>query len=88
MKKAVILILFLGCAAAVVWRFYPELLWPLVEHTPLKERLSASTPVYQWRDADGNWQVTDEPPAEGVPYEVRQYKLDANVLPPFREEDN
>jgi hypothetical protein len=81
MKKALVLIALLAAVAAVLWRFFPEAVWPLVEHTPLKKHLSTSRPVYQWRDAEGAWQVTDEPPADGIPYEVRQYHLDANILP-------
>lgn len=83
MKTAAIVIVLTLAAAAGVWRFYPELVRPLVEQTPLKGALSTSTPVYQWRDAQGNWQVTDQPPPEGTPYQVKQYSLDANILPPF-----
>jgi hypothetical protein len=83
MKTVAVLIVLVIAAAAAMWRFYPELFWPLVEGTPLKSPLSTSTPVYQWRDAQGRWQVTDEPPPEGTPYEVKQYSLDANIMPPF-----
>jgi hypothetical protein len=85
-KKILVLIVLLALASVVLWRFFPELVWPLVEHTPLKRPLSSSTPVYQWRDAQGNWQVTDEPPPEGVPYEIKQYQLDANIISPKRPE--
>lgn len=87
MKNILLAIAALLIALILVWRFYPELLWPLVEQTSLKRPLSASTPVYQWRDADGNLQVTDRPPPEGTDYEVKQYALDANILPP-RESGN
>ena len=83
MKMVALLIVLVVAAAALAWHFYPELVRPLVEQTPLKGPLSTSTPVYQWRDAQGNWQVTDEPPPEGTPYEVKRYSLDANILPPF-----
>ena len=87
MKRFLVALLLLCAAAAVVWRFFPELAWPLVEHTPLKKPLSASTPVYQWQDERGNWQVTGEPPPDGVPYEEKQYSLDANIMPPFQRDD-
>jgi len=81
MRRVLVPIALLAAVVAVLWRFYPEVVRPLVEHTPLKKHLSTSRPVYQWRDAQGSWQVTDEPPPEGIPYEVKQYTLDANILP-------
>lgn len=39
------------------------------------------TTVYKWRDEQGNWQITDEPPAGGVDYERLQYASDTNVMP-------
>jgi len=37
--------------------------------------------VYKWRDADGAWRITDEPPPRGVEYERLEYRSDTNVLP-------
>lgn len=85
MKRALVSFALLMVVTAVLWRFYPEVLEPLVERTPLKRHLSSSRPVYQWRDARGNWQVTDEPPPEGTPHEIKQYALDANILPSSRD---
>jgi hypothetical protein len=82
MKKLLVLVALILAIAAVLWRLYPELIWPLVEQTPLKAPLSTSKPIYQWRDAQGVLQVTDEPPPAGTPYEVKQYSLDANILRP------
>lgn len=59
-------------AGVALWSFYPGLQAPPE---------SSSAPLYQWRDAQGQWQVTSTPPPEGLPYEVKQYRLDANVLP-------
>ena len=61
MKKVLVLIVLLAMSIFVLWRFYPEALWSVVKHTPLKKRASASTPVYQWRDQEGNWQITWQP---------------------------
>ncbi|MBL8246477.1 MAG: DUF4124 domain-containing protein [Rhodanobacteraceae bacterium] len=36
--------------------------------------------LYKWRDDRGNWQVSDQPPAEG-PYETVRVDPDTNVLP-------
>jgi hypothetical protein len=37
--------------------------------------------LYKWRDASGNWQITDQLPPEGVDYEKLEYREDVNVLP-------
>jgi hypothetical protein len=37
--------------------------------------------LYKWRDASGNWQITDQLPAEGIDYEKLEYRDDVNVLP-------
>jgi len=82
MKMLFLAFIVLLVAGAAVFYFYPERVGPLLEGTPLEELVATSKPVYQWRDEQGQWQVTDEPPRRGIPYEVKQYVLDANVLPP------
>lgn len=42
---------------------------------------SPSSRVYKWRDTSGRWQLTDRPPARGVPYQVLEYNHDANLMP-------
>ena len=37
--------------------------------------------LYKWRDARGNWQITDQLPPEGIEYEKLEYREDVNVLP-------
>jgi Domain of unknown function (DUF4124) len=37
--------------------------------------------LFKWRDARGNWQITDQLPPEGVDYEKLEYREDVNVLP-------
>ena len=37
--------------------------------------------LYKWRDAQGQWQITDQLPAAGTPYETLEYRHDLNVLP-------
>jgi hypothetical protein len=37
--------------------------------------------LFKWRDASGNWQITDQLPPEGVDYEKLEYSEDVNVLP-------
>jgi hypothetical protein len=48
--------------------------------------LSGITPkktasLFKWRDAGGNWQITDQPPPDGIDYEKLEYREDVNVLP-------
>lgn len=43
-----------------------------------------TTTVYKWRDAAGNWQITDQPPTDGTSYETLEYHRDANVMPADR----
>jgi hypothetical protein len=81
MKRALLLTALLCALVAVLWQRYPDLLRPLVSGSPAEDLLSRSKPVYQWRDASGAWQVTDRPPPEGNPFEVKRYDLDANILP-------
>jgi hypothetical protein len=40
-----------------------------------------TTYVYKWRNAKGEWQLTDQPPPAGVEYERLDYREDLNVLP-------
>ncbi len=39
------------------------------------------TRVYKWQNNKGIWQITDDPPREGVAYEILDYREDVNVLP-------
>jgi len=39
-----------------------------------------TAPLYRWRDGQGQWQITDQPP-QGRPYETVTYQRDANVIP-------
>ena len=43
-----------------------------------------TTTVYKWRDAAGNWQISDQPPGNGTEYETLEYHRDANVMPADR----
>jgi hypothetical protein len=75
--KRLLLFIFLAAAvAAGVARFYPDLL----KDTPVERFINRSSPVYQWQDAQGNWLVSDRPPPGDLPYEVKRFPLDANVM--------
>ena len=65
--------------ATVFWYFNPQ-----GRPSWVSERLptaaSATTRLYRWKDANGQWMVTDQAPTEGD-YEVVEYRHDANALP-------
>jgi hypothetical protein len=44
-------------------------------------RAPAPTVVYRWRGPQGVWQITDQPPAPGVPHETLRYHHATNALP-------
>ena len=65
----------------------PELARDLLRGTPL-ERSAGKTTVYKWKDSEGSWQITDRPPADGIEYQVLEYRSDTNIMPLVpRDED-
>ncbi len=36
--------------------------------------------IYEWKDAEGNLQFSNTPPAEGIEYTVREYDPNTNVI--------
>ena len=73
------LLLLLG-GVAYYFTLYPERMPAWAAKTTLGRELQ-TTRVYRWQDAAGVWHVTDQPPANGTPYEVQEYARDTNVLP-------
>lgn len=41
---------------------------------------SSPNSIYEWKDAEGNLQFSNTPPAEGVEYTVREYDPNTNVI--------
>ena len=39
------------------------------------------TTVYRWKDKQGQWQITNTPPPQGIDYEIVEYRKDTNVIP-------
>ncbi|MDH5435636.1 MAG: DUF4124 domain-containing protein [Gammaproteobacteria bacterium] len=60
---------------------HPDLLTKAKELPQQTGLIESSTEVYKWQDTDGNWQISDKPPANGIPYEKLKYDHDANVMP-------
>ena len=76
-----LLILVLGAVGAGVYLYlHPDKAGEWLQGTPLAPEPEI-TRVYQWRDAQGNWRITDEPPPAGIDYELKEYRADVNVLP-------
>jgi hypothetical protein len=67
-------------AAAFYYHVYPERLPDWAARTGLGQQMQ-TTRVYQWRNANGEWQVSDRPPPDGVEFTVQSYRSDDNVLP-------
>lgn len=87
------LILALVAVAAGGYYVYrnPTLVSPYVEGTPLESTVRetlGTTRVYKWRDANGVWQISDEPPPEGTEFEKLEYVNDANVVPSVPKKTN
>ncbi len=81
MKKVVVVIVVLVVIAGVYVYQTPALRsyfsdLPAAVGVPKK-----STSVYKWKNPEGVWQYTQEPPPEGVEYEVIEVTHDTNVLP-------
>ena len=80
---AVIVLVVVAAGVYYVYR-NPTVVSSLVEGTPLESAVRetlGTTRVYKWRDADGVWQISDEPPPQGTKFEKLEYVNDANVVP-------
>ena len=80
-----LLLLLLAALAVWAWRAYApddlDLPKAVSEQLPAALTPRAANPtLYKWKDAQGRWNVTDQPP-EGRPYEAVQIDPDTNVLP-------
>ncbi len=93
MKVLLLIVLILAAAAAYIY-LNPEDIRPWMQGTPVEkilqgtplEQAPAETTLYKWRDAAGQWQVSDKPPEGGVKYEVLRYRSDVNVVPSISTE--
>ena len=82
MKKY--LIILAAILTAVIWYIYhdPELSYKVKKEVKqLIPQQEKTTTVYKWRDAKGNWQITDHPPPTGIHFETLEYQSNTNVMP-------
>lgn len=84
--KVIFLIIVLAAAVGAWLYFNPDVQQELLKETPLATE-PTTTQLYKWRDANGQWQVSDKPPTGNVEYEVMQYRSDTNVVPGLTEEE-
>ena len=80
---AVTIALLLGAGAAYLWYFERDLASRWLQKADI---VSGVTTAYKWRDAAGNWQITDQPPRQGIAYETIRVRSDVNILPALKEE--
>jgi hypothetical protein len=77
----------LAGAGATLIHFFPDVAESWLGQTPLKPLLGETKPLYLWRDRQGQWQATDKPPPQGIPYEVKRYPIDANIMPSAQRQE-
>ncbi len=75
----VLLALALAAVGFAWWRFFPDSL-PTTVRQVTPPSPTSSPVLYKWRDAKGNLNYTDTPPADR-PFEKVQIDPNTNVLP-------
>lgn len=80
LKLVVAVLVIAALAAGYLFLVDRELGRELLGDTPLAPGPSVTT-AYKWRDADGNWQLSDRPPPPGTAYETLEADPNANIVP-------
>lgn len=82
MKTLLYLLLLVLLGLGLYAWYHPDFLRQM-EQTG--RELTGTTPTtttfYKWRNAAGEWQLSDRPPPAGVDYETVEVRSDQNVLP-------
>lgn len=80
MRKAIaIAVVLLGAAGWAWWRYAPDTLPGFVADRVVRSP-EANPPLYKWRDAQGQWHITDQPPTDR-PFEEVRVDPRLNVVP-------
>lgn len=79
--RLVWLLLSVTLAAAATLYVFPDTARQLWRQLPASRFTHTTDRLYQWKNARGEWQVTDTPPPADTPYERQDYRDDVNVLP-------
>jgi hypothetical protein len=80
MNKLLLLLVLVALAVGGYFFINPDRTQDLLEGTPLESENGAIR-VYKWQDSQGRWQVTDEPPPQGIAYELKEYSPEVIPLP-------
>lgn len=83
---ALLLVVLLAAGAGYLWYFDRERANRWLQRAPVISGPSVTT-AYKWRDGAGNWQITDRPPAQGIPYETIEVRSDVNIVPAFKQSE-
>jgi hypothetical protein len=83
MWKKIIIFLVIIATSVVALAYYN----PSFKHWLLQSsgKLQDKSIVYKWQDANGQWQVSNQPPPAGTPFTKQEYLHDSNVLPSITE---
>jgi hypothetical protein len=85
LKAILVLGVVAGVGGGYIYVFEPQLARQLLAATPFSSLAPAArvTTAYKWRDAKGDWQLTEQPPPEGTAYEVLETRSGDNIVPAF-----
>ena len=81
MKKILVIVLGLLIGGGVYIYLDPELMQQTEQQMDRLTGQEQTQTLYRWQDADGQWQVSDQPPPAGISYETRYYDPQTNVIP-------
>jgi len=90
MKKLSLLVIIFFIFSGIVLYLSPALRVKLLQLLPAEVNKQIDTltsmplttkPLYQWKDKNGQWIVSDTKPAKNIPYEIKQYNRETNVVP-------
>ena len=85
MKKWLILLLASVLVAGYFAYQDPDLRAYFQKHTDdIMPAAVTQMKAYRWQDQRGQWQLSDKPPANGIPYEVVEYHKNTNIIPSER----
>lgn len=79
------IVVLLGAGVVYLWYFDRERADRWLDKAPNIMGPSETT-AYKWRDAKGNWQITDQAPAGNIPYETVRVRSDVNIMPSLKED--
>ncbi len=83
-KKIIVLLVMIAIAVAVLAIYNPTFKHWLLQSSG---KLQDKTIVYQWQDANGQWQISNQPPPAGTAFTKQEYLHNNNVLPPATASD-